>query len=595
MKESAYSVLAEIGLGINLCEIEDCITKQDVMAVSVLQGLQGDLREAASLSTKKDSSNSRSITGATTTKSAGNRVHISEDKALTSQPAKEIESDANSDTMSASSDIAASLDLANGAECLPFTVSNFLPAIAGSRMLIEIGKGILSGKLKSSTERDEMADAILRHTKEALHEVLDCEEMRDQDSVAACNAGSAGLPSHVDRSLSEFPEAGNAVDSSRNAESDPCSAQTNKAPFEFHHDPEPISTAPNGDLLRGSVDINSLSFASRQGPHPMMSHLSSITKDRFIILRLMELGKSAKISRADVEWLRTLLEAVQKAMRCCAIKGPWSKLDTAAFSTMQRILRDHSNRSLPYEKENTPPSGIDIKPVPPNLPNSNPVLTYLTRVLRDQKSEDNTLQALRNLDRSPMSEGTKGEVDRIVGLIKQGMRTKEIDRSGFQAWKDIDACDILDRLYEKCKPLYACGPHADLWSATEPAKADSAGTGNPERPKDSNLSSGASTQDLIRDQHSFPPSDIARELRGESLDTKTQVESLEGSMKLTPSLNVSRSPNKIRVPRTHPGQHLTSSLHTSSPYPRISVLILAWKGQSHLERQGRDRTTHPVP
>ena len=536
MKESAYSVLAEIGLGINLGEIEDCITKEDVMAVSVLQGLQGGSREAASLSTKRDSSNSRPIKGARTTKSAGNRVQISEDKALTSQPAKEIESDANSDTKSASSDIVAYLDLANGAESLPFTISNFLPAIAGSRMLIEIGKGILSGKLKSSTERDKMADAVLRHTKEALHEVLDCEEMRDQNSVAACNAGSTGLPSQVDRSLSAFPEAGNAVKSSRNAEPGPCSAQSNKAPSEFHHDPKPISSAPNGDSLK------SLSFASRQGPHPVMSHLSSITKDRFIIPRLMELGNSAKISHPDVEWMKTLLEAVQKGMRCGAIKGPWSKVDTAAFSTMQRMLRDHSSRSLPCEKENTPPSGIHIKPVPPDLPNSNPVLTYLTRVLKDQKSEDSTLKFLRNLDRSPMSEGTKGEVDRVVGLIKQGIRTKEIDRSGFQAWKDIDACDILDRFYEKCNPLHSCGPHADIWSATQPAKADSAGTGNLEGPKDSNSSSGPPTQDLIWGQHSSPPSDIARELGGESLDTKTQVESPEGSVKLTPSLNVSRSP-----------------------------------------------------
>ena len=542
MRESAYSILAEIGLGINLGEIEDCITKKDVNAVAVLQRLQGGLREAALLSTKRDSSKSKSIKGARTTESAGNKIQISEDKALTSQQAKENESDANSETKSASPDIAAYSDLAGGAESLPFTVSNFLPAIAGSQMLIEIGKGILSGKLKSSTERDKTADAVLRHTEEALHEVLDCEEMRDQNSVAARNAGSASLPSHVDRSLSEFPEAGNAVNPSRNAESDPCPAQINSPPSKSHDDPKPMSTSPNGDSLRGTVDMRSSSSASCQDPHPVMSHLSRITKNLFIIPRLMKLGKSAKISRPEVEWMKTLLEAVQKGMRCGAIKGPRSKVDIAAVSTMQRILRDHSSRSLPYEKENTPPGGIDINPVPPKLPNSNPVLAYLTRVLEDQKSEDSTLQFLRNLERNPTCEGTKGEVERIVGVIEQGIRTKEIDGSGYQTWKDIDACDILDRLYEKCKPLHACGPHADIWSATEPAKADSAGTGKPEGPKDSNLSSGAPTQDLSRGQHSSPSSDIAREMEGESHNTNTQVESLEGSMKLTPSLNVSRSP-----------------------------------------------------
>ena len=548
MNKSAYRVLAEIGLGIKLGEIKDCITEKDVVAVAVLQRLQEGPyqgREAALFSTKRDSSKSKSIRGARATKSAGHEISGFEDRALTSKQAEEVERDANSDTDAGSSDLAAYSDVANGAESLPFTVPNPLSGIAGSQMLIEIGKGILSGKLKSSTERNKMADAILRHTKEALHGVIEREGIRDQNSVAARNAGSAGsagLPSHADRSLSDFAQAGNTVNPSRNAEADPRPAQTNGPPSESHHSPKPMTTAPNGDPLRGSVNIRSSSSASYQDPNPVISHLFSITKDPYILPRLMKLIASAKISRPEVEWMTTLLESVTKGMRCGAIKSPWSKLDIAAISKMQGIVRGHSSKSLQHGKENHPPGGVDCKPVPPKVPKSNPVLAYLTRVLKYQKSEDSTLQFIRNLERNPMSKGTTGEVERIVGLVKQGIRTQEIERSGDQTWKDIDACDILDRLYEKCKPLHACGPHADIWSATEPAKANSTGTGNPEGPKDSNLNSAAPAQDLSRGQHSSPSSDIARELEGESFNTNTQVESLEGSMKPTPSPNVSPSP-----------------------------------------------------
>ena len=524
MRKSADRVLAEIGLGIKLGEIEDCITKKDVMAVAVLQRLQGGSGEAALSSTKRDPAKSEPIRGAKITNSPHNKIPISEDSALTAQQAKEIESDANSDIKLASSDIAAYSDSASDAESLPFTLSNALSAIAGSQMLIETGKGILSGKLKSSRERNKIADAVLRHTKEALHEVVDCEEMRDQNSVAARNADSAGLPSNVDRSLSDFPEAGNAVNPSQIAESDPSPAQTDSPPSESHHDPKAMIFVPNGNS------------------HPVMSHLSSIMKDPFILPRLTKLVEAAKVSRREVEWMRTLLESVQKGMRCGAIKSPWSKLDLSAVSTMQRLVREHSSESLQREKENTPPGGINFKPIPSKLPESNPVLAYLTRVLDNQKSEDSTLQFLRDLERNSMFEGTKGEVERIVGLFKQGIRSKEIERSEDQTWKDIDACEILDRLYSKCRPLHACGPHADIWSATEQYKADSTGTGNPEGPINSNSSSGAPAQDLGQGQRSSPSSDITRELEGESFGTNAQVESLEDSMKLTPSPNILRSP-----------------------------------------------------
>ena len=524
MRKSANRVLAEIGLGIKSGEIEDCITKKDVMAVAVLQRLQGGSREAAVSSTKSDPSKSKSINDARTTKSPRNKIPISEDRAPTAQQAKEIESDADSDTKLASSDIAAYSDLASGAESLSFTVSNALSAIAGSQMLIETGKGILSGKLKSSRERNEMADAVLRHTKEGLREVIDCEEKQEQNSVAARNAGSTGPPSHVDRSLSDFPEAGNAVKPSRDAESDPSSAQTDSPPSESHHDPKEMIFVPNGHC------------------HPVMGHLSSITKDPFILPRLTKLVESAKVSRREIEWMRTLLESVQKGMRCGAIKSPWSKLDLSAVSTMQRIVREHSSKSLQHEKENTPPGGINFKPVPPELPESNPVLAYLTRVLDNQKSEDSTLQFIRDLEQNSMFEGTKGEVERVVGLFEQGIRSKEIERSEDQTWKDIDACEILDRLYLKCRPLHACGTHADIWSATEQDKADSTGTGDTETPINLNLSSGTPAQDLGRGQLSPPSSNIAREVEGESFGTNAQVESLEGSMKLTAPPNVLRSP-----------------------------------------------------
>ena len=542
MRKSAYRVLAEIGLGIKLGEIEDCITEKDAAAVAVLQRLQGGSREAALFPPKRGSSKSKSIKSATATKSAGNKIPKFEDNALTSQQAKEVERDVNSDTKAGSSDIAAYSDLADDAESSPFTASNSFSGIAVSQMLIEIGKGILSGKLKSSTERDKMADAVLRNTNEALREVVDCEEMGDQNSVPARNASSAGLPSHADRSLSDFLQAGNEVDPSRNAESGPCPARTNSPPSESHHNPKPMMTAPNGDSLRGSVNTRSSSSASYQDPNPVIGHLSSITKDPFILPRLMKLIASAKISRPEVEWMRTLLESVQKGMRCGAINSPWSKLDIAAISKMQRVVGDHSSKIVQHKKENTPPGGVDFKPVPPKLPKFNTVLAYLTRVLKYQKSEDSTLQFIRNLERNPMSKGTMTEVERIVGLVKQGIRTKEIERSGDQTWKDVDACDILDRLYERCKPLHACGPHADIWNATEPAKVDITGTGNPEGPKNSNLSSGAPAQDLSRGQHGSPSSDIARELGGESFDANTQDGSLEGSMKLTPSPNVFPSP-----------------------------------------------------
>ena len=573
MRKSAYRVLAEIGLGIKLGEIKDCITKKDAAAVAVLQRLQGGSREAAIFSTKSGSSKSKSIKSATATKSAGNKIPKFEDKALTSQQAKEVERDANSDTKAGSSDIAVYSDLADDAESLPFTVSNCFPGIAGSQMLIEIGKGILSGKLKSSTKRYKMADAVLRNTNEALHEVVDCEEMGDQNSVAARNASSAGLPSHADRSLSDFLQVGNEVKLSRNAEFDPCPTQTHSPPSESYHNPKPMITAPNGDSLRDSVNTRSSSSASYQDPNPVISHLSSITKDPFILPRLMKLIASAKISRPEVEWMRTLLESAQKGMRCGAIKSPWSKLDIAAISKMQRVVGDHSSTILQHEKENNPPGGVVFKPVSPKLPKSSPVLAYLTRGLKYQKSEDSTLQFIRNLERNPMSKGIMTEVERIVGLVKQGIRTKEIDRSGDQTWKDIDACDILDRLYVRCKSLHACGPHADIWSATEPAKVDITGTRNPEWPKDSNLSSGAPAQDVSPGPHGYPSSDIARELEGESLATNTRDGSLEGSMKLTPSPNVLPSP-------------------VNESFLSLEIPVIPEAG--HLEREGAEDSSTPL-
>ena len=545
MSKSAYRVLAEIGLGIKLGEIEDCITKKDVAAVAVLQGLQGGSRqweEAALFSTKRDASKLKSIKGARATKIVGNEILKCEDKALTPQQAKEMKHDANGHTKAGSSDIAACSDSAKGPEFSPFTTPNTLSGIAGSQMLIEIGKGILSGKLKNSTERNIMADAVLRHTKEALREVVEREERSDQNSVAARNAASARLPSHADRSLSDSPQAANAMVHSRDADPDPCLAQTNSPPSESHHNPKPMNTALNGDALRDTVHRRRLSYASYQDPNLVMSHLISITKDPFILPRLMKLIASAKISRPEIEWMRTLLESVPKDMQYGAIKSPWSKQDIAAISKMQRIVGDHSSKNLQHGKENTPPGGMGFKPVPPKLPKSNPLLAYLTRVLKYQKSEDSTLEFIRNLERNPMSKGTMGEVERIVGLVRQGVRTKEVERSGDQTWKDIDACDILDHLYEKCKPLHAWGPYADIWMTTEPAMAGSTGTGNLEEPKDSNLSSGAPTQDLSRAQRSSPSSDIAREVEGESFDANAEVESLEGSMKLTPSPSIPRSP-----------------------------------------------------
>ena len=522
MRNSAYRVLAEIGLGIKLGEIKDCITKKDVAAVAVLQRLQGgshQLREAALSSTKRSSSKSKSIKGAKATKNASNdEIPNLEHKALTPQQAKEMKRDANGDAKAGSSDIAHS-DLAKSVQSSPFIVSNLLSGIAGSQMLIEIGKGILSGKLKSSIERDKTADAVLRHTQEDLHAVVERGERRDENSAAARNAGSARLPSTADGSLPDCPQAADAMIPSRNTDSDHRPAQTNSSPSDSHQDP----------IL-------------------VINHLVSIPGDPFILPRLMKIIESVRFSRPEVEWMRTLLDSVPKVMRDGAIKGRWSKQDIAAISKMQKIVRDHSSKDLRHEKENTPPGGIDFHPVAPKFPKSNPVLAYLTRVLKYQNSEDSTLEFLRNLERNAMSKGTMGEVESIVRLLRQGMRTKEIDASRGQTWKDISACDILDRLHRKCKPLHAWKPYADIWLATEPASADSKGIGDLEGPKDSNSSSGTPTQDLSRCQHSFPASDIARGGECEKFDVDTEVESSEGSMKLTPSPSVSRSPTNAYIP-----------------------------------------------
>ena len=526
MRKSAYRILAEIGLGINLGAIRDSITQKDVAAVAVLNCLQGgshQLGEAASFSTKTDSSRPRPIGEAKATKSGSDDIRRIEDKAYTRLQAKAGKLNTNGDTQTGSSDTAHS-DLANGAQSSAFTVLNSIPGIARSQMLIEAGKGILSGKLISSTERNNMADAVLRHTKEALHEEVELEKR-----------------------------------------------YTNSPPSESHHNQEPMKSAPNGGSPRNSIHIKSSSPDSYQDPNLVMSHLISTSNDPFILPRLIKLVASAKVSRPEVEWMKTLLDSVQKDMPHGAIKGRFSKQDITVISKMQKIVRNYSSTVLQHSKENTPPDGIDFNPVPPKFPKSNPVLAYLTRVLKDQNSEDSTLEFIRSLERNPMSKTTMGEIERINGLVRQGISAREVGR-GPQAWKDIVACDILDRLYRKCKPLYDWDGYADIWTSTGPAREDSTGTGNLEEPKDSNSSSGAPAQSLNRDQHSSLSSDIAGGMKGESLDTNAGVESLEGSMKLTPSPNASWFPTNeslqsSRIPEISETRHSEPDgvEHSSTP------------------------------
>ena len=490
MRKSAYRILAEIGLCINVGAIGDGITQKDVAAVAVLNCLQGgshQLGGAASFSTRKGSSRSRPIREAKTTKNGSDDIRRIEDKTSTLQQEEARKLNTNGNTPTRSSDRAHS-DLANGAQSSALTVLNSFPGIAGSPMLIETGKGILSGKLKSSTERNNMADAGF-----ALHEEVEGEKR-----------------------------------------------YTNSPPSESHRNQEPMKSAPNGGSPQNSIHIKSSSSNSYQDPNLVMSHLISTSNDPFILPRLIKLVASAKVSRPEVEWMKTLLDSVPKNMPHGAIKGRFSKQDITVISKMQNIVKNYSSTVLQHAKENTPPGGIDFNPVPPKISESNPVLAYLTRVLKRQNSEDSILEYIQSLERNPMSISTMGEVERLHGLVRQGMETRKIGR-GPQAWKDIVACDILDRLYKKCKPLHDWGRFADMWTTTEPAREDSLGTGNLEQPKDSNPSSGARAQDRSRDQHSSLSSDIAKGMEGERLDTNAQTESLEGSMKLTLSPNASRS------------------------------------------------------
>lgn len=478
MRTSAYRILAEIGLCINVGVIRDNITQKDVAAVAVLNRLQRGshhLGGAAAFSTKKDPSRSRPIRAAKATKRSSDDIRRFEDKVSTLQQAKARKLNTNGDTQTGPSDKAHS-DLAKSAESSAFTVLNSCPEIAGSQMLIDTGNGILSGKLKTSTERNNTADAVF-----ALHEQV-----------------------------------------------------------ESHHNQEPMESAPNGGSSRSSIHIKSSSSDPYQDPNLVMSHLISSKNDPFILPHLTKLVASAKVSRPEIEWMKTLLDSVPKDMPHSAIKGRFSKQDITVVSKMQEIVKNYSSTVLQNAKENTPPGGIDLNPVPPKLSGSNPVLAYLTRVLRNQNSEDSTLEFIKSLERDPMSANIMGEVVRVRGLIEQGMETRELGR-GPQAWKDIVACDILDRLYKKCKPLHAFGRYVDIWTTTEPAREDSIGAGNLGGPKDSNPSSGARAQDLSRDQHSSLSSDIAKGIEGERLDKNAETESLEGLMKLTLSPNDSRS------------------------------------------------------
>ena len=293
-----------------------------------------------------------------------------------------------------------------------------------------------------------------------------------------------------------------------------------------------------------STHIKSSSSGPHQDPNLVMSHLISSTNDPFILPRLDKVVTSANISGPEIMWMKTLLDSVPKQMPHGAIKGRFSEQDITVISKMQKIVETYSSTVLQHAKDNAPPGGIDSIPVPPIFYESNPVLAYLTRVLEHQSSEDSTLEFLRNLERNPMSKSTMVEIERIVGLVTKGFNTRVIGR-GPQAWKDIAACGILDRLYEKCTPLHDWGRYVNTSTAAGPAREYSTGPGNLEEPKDSNSSSGAPAQGLDRDQHSSLSSDIARGMKGESLDTNMEVESLEGSVssvKLTPSRNASWFP-----------------------------------------------------
>ena len=359
------------------------------------------------------------------------------------------------------------------------------------RILAEIGLGIKLGEIRGRvTEKDVAAVAVLNCLQGGSHQ-------------------SGGAPSFTTKK-----------DSSKSSRSTRAAKATRSGRHPIHN--------------------KSSSSGSHQDPNLVLSHLINITEDPFILPRLMKMVTSVKVSPAEVVWMKTLLDSVPEHMSHGAIKGRFSKEDITVIPKMQEIVKQYSSIVLQHAKENAPPGGIDFNPVPPKFSKSNPVLAYLTRVLKNQNSEDSTLEFIRSLERNPMSKGTMGEIERINGLVRQGMSTRTIGR-GPQAWKDIAACDILDRLYKKCKPLYDWGRYINIWNPSRPARKDSMGTGNLEEPKDSNPRAGAPAQDLSSNQHSSISSDITRGMEGESLDTKAEIESFLDLVKLTPSPNASRS------------------------------------------------------
>ena len=275
---------------------------------------------------------------------------------------------------------------------------------------------------------------------------------------------------------------------------------------------------------RHPIHNKSSSSGSHQDPNLVLSHLINTTEDPFILSRLMKVVTSVKVSPTEVVLMKALLDSVPEHVSHSAIKGRFSKEDITVITKMQKIVKQYSSIVLQHAKENAPPGEIYLNPVPPKLTKYNPVLAYLTRVLKNQNSEDSTLEFIRSLERNPMSKGTMGEIERINGLVRQGMSTRKIGR-GPQAWKDIAACDILDRLYKKCKPLHDWGRYIDIWTPARPARKDSMGTGNLQEPKDSISSSGAPAQGLSSNQHSSISSDIARGMEDESLDPKAEIES----------------------------------------------------------------------
>lgn len=418
------------------------------------------------------------------------------------------------------------------------------------RMLAEIGLGINLGAIKGCvTEKDVAAVAVLKRLQGGSHQ------------------------------LGESPSFSTKKISSKSS--------------------RPMRAAKATQGGQHPTHINSSSSGSHQDPNLVMSHLINSTDDPFILARLTKLVTSAKISAPEVLWMKTLLDSVPKHMPHGATKGRFNKQDIIVISKMQELVKKYSSMSLQY----APLGGIDFKSLLPKYPGSNPVLAYLTRVLENQSSEDSTLEFIRSLERNPMSKSTMEEIARIIGLVTQGLSKREIGR-GPQTWKDIAACDILDRLHKKCTPLHDWGRYVNPWTAAGPARGDDTGTGDLEEPKESNSSSSAHVQGPNKDQHSSLSSDIARGMKGESLNNNAEVESLKSSMKLTTSPNASPFPTNESlqssgIPETSEARHSElhgaedSSTPPSTPSPGSYAIPRLASPAAESSRQSPDSPSSP--